>query len=102
MTCEQGVTVVAAMQIICANLNFIFSAASDATHVSCTPTSSQQILGRRQRSDEEDCGQKKPRTTDVTCTPSSSQEIMGRHQRQDEVDCGQKKPRTTPQLSQGQ
>ena len=90
------------MQIICFNINFIFSAVLDSTDVSCTPSSSQQILGRRQRLDEEDFGQKKPCTTDVTCTASSFQQILGRHQRSDEEDCSKKKPRTTPQPSAGQ
>ena len=56
-------TVPITMQIVCFKLNFIFPAASDSMDVSCTTSSPQQLLGRRQRSDEEDFGQKRPRTT---------------------------------------
>ena len=60
---KQGVTVVVTMQILCFNFTFIVSATLETTDVSCTPSSSRKILGRRQRSDKEDCGQKKPHTT---------------------------------------
>ena len=47
-------------------MHFAISAAADAADIPPTPSSPQQILGRRQRSGEEDCSQKKPRITPQT------------------------------------
>ena len=54
------------MYILCINFHFTTSSASDATDVPHAPSSPQQILGRRQRSGEEDGSQKKPRITPQT------------------------------------
>ena len=57
-------TVAVTMHIICINLYFTISAASNETEVPCTPSSLQQILNCHKQADEEDCDHsKEPRTT---------------------------------------
>ena len=49
--------------MICIILHLTISAASDATEVACTSSSPQQMLGRSQPTDEEDCGKEESHTT---------------------------------------
>ena len=47
-------------------VHFTILAAADITDIPPTPISPQQLLGRRQRSGEEECSRKKPRITPQT------------------------------------